>query len=119
MDKLVEYLEEVKHSETENPPKRINWNNNSSGLKKTKKGKCKRDKNKKSQDVTDNSASYKKSRNRASSAKCLVTMLNCIPLIIAIKKLLSGLFDEHKKNAWTGPRRKSFVPWQKLSRGPL
>eukprot|EP00957_Ditylum_brightwellii_P115370 8798573-Ditylum_brightwellii.AAC.1 len=61
MEELVEYLEGVERLETKNPPERNKWNNRSSGLKKTKKGKRKRDEDKKSQDVTDNSVSYKKS----------------------------------------------------------
>eukprot|EP00957_Ditylum_brightwellii_P095881 7305477-Ditylum_brightwellii.AAC.1 len=61
MEELVEYLKGVECLETKNPPKRNNWNNNSSGLKKAKKGKHKCDKDKNYQDITDNSESYKKS----------------------------------------------------------
>eukprot|EP00957_Ditylum_brightwellii_P166146 12648981-Ditylum_brightwellii.AAC.1 len=49
MEELAEYLKGVKHLETKSSPERNNGNNNnSSGLKKTKKGKCKHDKYKKS-----------------------------------------------------------------------
>eukprot|EP00957_Ditylum_brightwellii_P019019 1431985-Ditylum_brightwellii.AAC.1 len=62
MEELVEYLKGVKCSETKNPLERNNWNNNnSSGLKKTKKGKYNHDKDKKSQGISDNNASSKKS----------------------------------------------------------
>eukprot|EP00957_Ditylum_brightwellii_P122952 9374768-Ditylum_brightwellii.AAC.1 len=51
-EELVEYLKGVKCSETENPSERnCQNNNNSSGLKKTKKGNCMHDKDKKFQDI--------------------------------------------------------------------
>eukprot|EP00957_Ditylum_brightwellii_P137438 10478377-Ditylum_brightwellii.AAC.1 len=51
MEELVEYLEGVKCSEIKNPPEKNNQNNNNSyGLKKTKKGKHNCDEDKKSQD---------------------------------------------------------------------
>eukprot|EP00957_Ditylum_brightwellii_P165719 12616249-Ditylum_brightwellii.AAC.1 len=38
MEELVDYLKQVEHSESKNPQERNNWNNNnSSGLKKTKR----------------------------------------------------------------------------------
>eukprot|EP00957_Ditylum_brightwellii_P086512 6582357-Ditylum_brightwellii.AAC.1 len=63
MEELVEYLKGVKCLETKNPLERNNnWNNNNSfGLKKTKKGNYKRDEVKKSQGVLDNHMSSKKS----------------------------------------------------------
>eukprot|EP00957_Ditylum_brightwellii_P081321 6185993-Ditylum_brightwellii.AAC.1 len=62
MEELVEYLKGDKHLETKNPLERNNQNNNnSSGLKKTKKGKCKDDKDKQSQDILNNNTSPKKS----------------------------------------------------------
>eukprot|EP00957_Ditylum_brightwellii_P141122 10751314-Ditylum_brightwellii.AAC.1 len=68
----------------------------------------------------ESNTSYKRAANRASSARCLVAMLNYIPLTTAIKGIccLTFLMDT-RRNEWTGPRRKSFVPWQKLSRRPL
>eukprot|EP00957_Ditylum_brightwellii_P143693 10947588-Ditylum_brightwellii.AAC.1 len=61
MEELAEYTEGVKCSEIKNPLEKNSWNNNnSSGLKKSKKGKRKCDKDKTSQDVSDNNASSKK-----------------------------------------------------------
>eukprot|EP00957_Ditylum_brightwellii_P041538 3145924-Ditylum_brightwellii.AAC.1 len=62
MEELVEYLKGVKCLEIKNPPEKSSWNiNNSSGLKKNKKGKHKRDKDKTSEDISDNNVSSKKS----------------------------------------------------------
>eukprot|EP00957_Ditylum_brightwellii_P090581 6898797-Ditylum_brightwellii.AAC.1 len=61
MEELVEYLEGVEHSENKNPPKRSNWINNSSGLKKTKKSKRKRDTDEESHNITAKNMSNKKS----------------------------------------------------------
>eukprot|EP00957_Ditylum_brightwellii_P027206 2056526-Ditylum_brightwellii.AAC.1 len=99
MDELVEYLEGVECLEIEGPPEKNNWNNNnSSGLKKTKKGKHKHDKDKNSQDVLDNNAGSKKSHKHCKLCKMfggnveLHTTDHCNK-----KNLLSGLLDGHKK----------------------
>eukprot|EP00957_Ditylum_brightwellii_P140927 10734721-Ditylum_brightwellii.AAC.1 len=97
MEELVENLKEVKHLETKNPPEwNYSWNNNnSSGRKKTKKGKHKRDKDEKSQDILDNNTSSKESHKHCKifggSAE-LHTTDHCNK-----KNLLSGLLDGHKK----------------------
>eukprot|EP00957_Ditylum_brightwellii_P124233 9469664-Ditylum_brightwellii.AAC.1 len=107
MEELVEYLKGVKCSITKNPPERHNQNNSSSGLKKTKKGKCKCDTDKKSQDITNNSTSYKRAADHASSARCLVAMLNYIPLTNAITRICCLVFlMDTRRSTWTWPGRK-------------
>ena len=110
MEELVEYLKGVKHSEIKNPPEKNNQNNNnSSGLKKTKKGKCKRDKDKKSQDVSDNNTSSKKSRKhcklrRMFGGNAKLHTTDCCNK----KNLLSGLLDTHKKKRSDRPKKEEF-----------
>eukprot|EP00957_Ditylum_brightwellii_P140268 10688052-Ditylum_brightwellii.AAC.1 len=57
MEDLIEYLEGVKHSEIKNPPDRNPRKNNSDGLQKTNKHKCKRDEDGESHNVTANTTS--------------------------------------------------------------
>eukprot|EP00957_Ditylum_brightwellii_P174994 13323532-Ditylum_brightwellii.AAC.1 len=98
MEELVEYLEGVEHSETENPPERNNQNNNSSGLKKTKKGKCKRDEDEKSQNIMYNSVSYKKNCKLCKFCKVFGGNAESHTTDYCNKKnLLSSLLDGHKK----------------------
>eukprot|EP00957_Ditylum_brightwellii_P127167 9696259-Ditylum_brightwellii.AAC.1 len=85
MEELVEYLKKVEHSETKNPPERNDWNNSSSGLKKTKKSKRKCDKDKSPKTMGTALQAIRRATNHTSSARCLVAMLNCIPLANAIK----------------------------------
>eukprot|EP00957_Ditylum_brightwellii_P092587 7050311-Ditylum_brightwellii.AAC.1 len=70
MEELVEYLKGVECSEIKNPlEKNSRNNNNSSGLKKTKKGKRKCDKDETSQDISDNNVSSKKRCNHCKLCK--------------------------------------------------
>eukprot|EP00957_Ditylum_brightwellii_P110737 8445196-Ditylum_brightwellii.AAC.1 len=87
MEELVEYLKRAKFLETENPPKRNNQNNNLSGLKKTKKSKYKHGKDKNPKTSLKTLQAITRAASCTSSARCLVAMLNCIPLIIATTKI--------------------------------
>eukprot|EP00957_Ditylum_brightwellii_P096569 7354981-Ditylum_brightwellii.AAC.1 len=99
MKELVEYLEGVKHLETKNPLERNNQSSsNSSGLKKSKKGKHKCDKDEQSQEVSDNNTSSKKSRKHCEICKMFGGNAESHTTDCCNKKnLLSGLLDGHKK----------------------
>eukprot|EP00957_Ditylum_brightwellii_P161876 12324645-Ditylum_brightwellii.AAC.1 len=120
MEELVEYLEGVERLETKNPPEINNPNNTSSGLKKTKKGKCKHDEDKKSQGVMENGTSYKKSCKPCELCKMFGGNAELHTTDHRKKRICSPIFlMDTRSNTKTGPRRKSFLPWQKLSRRPL
>eukprot|EP00957_Ditylum_brightwellii_P098126 7476405-Ditylum_brightwellii.AAC.1 len=88
MEKLVEYLNGVKHLETKNHPERNNWNNNnSSSLKKTKRASINVTRTKSPKTFWTATRAPRKATNIASSARCLVAMLNCMPLIIATRRI--------------------------------
>ena len=98
-----------------NSPEKNSWNNNnSSGLKKTKKGKHKCDKDKKSQDVLDNNASSKKSRKHYELCRMfggntkMHTTDRC-----SKKNLLSGLLDGHKKKQFDRAKKEEFCAMAK------
>eukprot|EP00957_Ditylum_brightwellii_P065086 4936985-Ditylum_brightwellii.AAC.1 len=99
MEELVEHLEGVERSETENHPEKNNQNNNnSSGLKKTKKGKCKRDEDKKSQDIMNNNTNLKKTCKHCKLCKMFGGNSESHTTDSCNKKnFLSGLLDGHKK----------------------
>eukprot|EP00957_Ditylum_brightwellii_P189346 14412394-Ditylum_brightwellii.AAC.1 len=110
MEELVEYLNEVKYLETGNPPEKNNQiNNNSSGLKKTKKGKHKHDKDGKFQDVLDNNASSKKSCKHCKLCKMFggnaeLHITDCCNK----NNLLSGLLDGLKKKPFDRAKNEEF-----------
>eukprot|EP00957_Ditylum_brightwellii_P197616 15055155-Ditylum_brightwellii.AAC.1 len=109
MEELVKYLKGVKCSETKNPPKRNNWSNKSTGLKKTEKSKRNHDKDKKSHDITDNSASYKKSRKQYELCKMFGVNAELHTTDCCNKKnLLSGLLDRHKKKHMERANKEEF-----------
>eukprot|EP00957_Ditylum_brightwellii_P163019 12413572-Ditylum_brightwellii.AAC.1 len=118
MEELVEYLEGVKCSEIENPPKRNNQNNNNfSGLKKTKKGKGKCDKNEKSQDVLDNNVSSKKSRKHCELCKMFGGNAKAHTTDHCNKNnLLSGLLDGKKKKTFDRAKKEEFCAMAKAFR---
>eukprot|EP00957_Ditylum_brightwellii_P167088 12719982-Ditylum_brightwellii.AAC.1 len=109
MKELVEYLEGVKHLEIKNPPEKNSWNNN-----KTKKGKHKCDKDKKSQDVSDNNASSKKSSKHCKLCRMfggntkMHTTDRCNK-----KNLLSGLLDGHNKKQSNRAKKEEFCAMAK------
>eukprot|EP00957_Ditylum_brightwellii_P054707 4145104-Ditylum_brightwellii.AAC.1 len=114
MEELVGYLEGVERSDTKNPLERNNWNNNSSGLKKTKKGKHKHDEDKKYQDVTDNNASSKKSCKQCKLCKMIGSSTELHTTDCCNKKnLLSGLLDEQKKKQINRAKREEFCAMAK------
>eukprot|EP00957_Ditylum_brightwellii_P206101 15346816-Ditylum_brightwellii.AAC.1 len=115
MEELVEYLEGVKCLKTKNPPERNNWNNNkSSGLKKTKKGKHKCDKDKKSQDVLDNNASSKKSHKHYKLYKMSGGNAESHNTDHSNKNnLLSSLLDGHKKKHFNRSKKEDFCTMAK------
>eukprot|EP00957_Ditylum_brightwellii_P021902 1651763-Ditylum_brightwellii.AAC.1 len=120
MEELVECLKGVECSETENPPERNNWNNNSFGLKKTKEGKCKCDKDKKSQDITDNNASYKKSHKLCKLCKILGGNAELYTTDCCNKKnLLSSLLDRHKKKQMDRAKKEEFCVIAKIFKKAL
>eukprot|EP00957_Ditylum_brightwellii_P084037 6389159-Ditylum_brightwellii.AAC.1 len=59
----------------------------------------------------------RKAASTASSARCLVAMLNCIPLTVTIRRIYCLVFlMDTRRNNLTEPRKKSFMLWQKLLR---
>eukprot|EP00957_Ditylum_brightwellii_P203718 15335923-Ditylum_brightwellii.AAC.1 len=114
MEELVEYLKGIECLETKNPPERNNWYNNSSGMKKIKKGKYKYDKDKNFQDVTDSNASYKKSCKPCKLCKMFggnaeLHTTDCYNK----KSLLSDLFDGHKKKHMDRAKKEEFCTMAK------
>eukprot|EP00957_Ditylum_brightwellii_P142094 10826215-Ditylum_brightwellii.AAC.1 len=121
MEELVEYLKGVKYLETKIPPERNNWNNNtSSGLKKTQKGKCKHEEDKKSQDVMDNNASCKKSCKPCKLCKMFGSNTELHTTDRCNKKnFLSGLLDGHKKKRMDRAKKEEFHAMANASKKAL
>eukprot|EP00957_Ditylum_brightwellii_P136725 10426515-Ditylum_brightwellii.AAC.1 len=119
MEEIVEYLKGVECSENKNPPKRNNWNNNSSGPKKTKKQKQKHDKDEESQEVTAKNTSNKKSCKLCKLCKIfcgnadLHTTDHCNK-----KNLISSLLDGHKKKRMDKAKKEEFCAMAKVFRRP-
>eukprot|EP00957_Ditylum_brightwellii_P021236 1601286-Ditylum_brightwellii.AAC.1 len=98
MEELVEYLKGVECLENNNPPKRSNWNNNSSGLKKTKKIKHKHGEDAESHNITYKNMSNKKSYRPYKLCKMFGGAAELhITNQCNKKALLSSLLDGHKK----------------------
>ena len=115
MEELVEYLKGVKYLKIKNSPEKNSWNNNnSSGLKKTKKGKRKCDKDEASQNVSDNNASSKKRHKHCKLCKMfggnvkLHTTDRCNKT-----NLLPGLLDGHKKKCMGRAKKEVFCAMTK------
>eukprot|EP00957_Ditylum_brightwellii_P089582 6823152-Ditylum_brightwellii.AAC.1 len=98
MEELVEYLKGVEYSENKNPPKRSNWNINSSGLKKAKKSKHKHDKGEESHNLTPKNTSNKKNCKLCKLCKMFDSNAEMHTTDRCNKNnLLSSLLDGHKK----------------------